>query len=54
MWARVFDVRAYLWLGMRENVYLVTFILLLGVVSAALLRKVFFVNLGLSIGVNNC
>ena len=29
MWLKIFDINAYLWLGMRENAYLVTFLILI-------------------------
>ena len=45
MWRKVFDPSAYFWLGMRENVYLITFILIVGILLASFLRKVFFTNL---------
>jgi len=44
MWIKVFDISGYFWLGMRENTYLITFILLLGVILFSFLRKVFFVD----------
>ncbi|MDB4021017.1 hypothetical protein N8Z80_02410 [Litorivicinus sp.] len=47
MWGKVFDLNAYFWLGMRENTYLITFILLIGMLLSSFLRNVFFTNLPL-------
>lgn len=44
LWIKVFDINGYIWLGMRENTYLITFIMLLGLILFSFLRKVFFVN----------
>ena len=33
MWAKIFEPSQYTWLGMRENTYLITFLILLGVFS---------------------
>jgi D-alanyl-lipoteichoic acid acyltransferase DltB (MBOAT superfamily) len=44
MWIKIFDISGYFWLGMRENTYLITFILLLGLILFSLLEKVFFVD----------
>ena len=33
MWGKIFDPSAYLWLGMRENTYLITALILFGVFS---------------------
>lgn len=30
MWSKIFNPSAYLWLGMRENIYLITFLTLIG------------------------
>ena len=44
MWIKVFDIKGYFWLGLRENTYLITFILLVGLIFFSFLRKVFFIN----------
>ena len=45
MWIKVFDISGYFWIGMRENTYLITSVLFLGVILSTFLKKVFFVNL---------
>ena len=30
MWAKIINPFAYTWLGMRENIYLITFVILVG------------------------
>jgi len=45
MWIKVLDLSGYFWLGMRENTYLVTFVLFLGVILLASLKKIFFLDL---------
>lgn len=38
MWQKLFLPTDYLWMGMRENTYLVTFVLMVGVIGAYLLK----------------
>lgn len=57
MWAKVFSPKQYGWLGMRENTYLVTALLLLACLlayafhryGATLLKRVFVVEVGMQI-----
>ena len=39
MWAKLFDPKGYTWLGMRENVYLITAFMLLGILLVHSLRQ---------------
>lgn len=39
MWGKIFDPSAYLWLGMRENTYLITALILFGVFSTCAVRE---------------
>jgi hypothetical protein len=39
MWGRVLEPSAYLWLGMRENVYLITALILVGFILIYFLRN---------------
>ena len=42
MWMKIFNYHAYFWLGMRENTYIITFILLVGFLGSAFTRNIFF------------
>ena len=39
MWGKIFDPSAYLWLGMRENTYLITALILFGVFSTYAVKE---------------
>lgn len=44
LWIKLFDISGYFWLGMHENTYLITFILLSGLILFSSLRKIFFMD----------
>jgi alginate O-acetyltransferase complex protein AlgI len=55
MWAKIFEPSAYTWLGMRENTYLITAVILLGVfltfsVKEKLLPRIRRMRFGIVIG----
>lgn len=39
MWGKIFDPSAYFWLGMRENTYLITALILFGVLSSYAVKE---------------
>ena len=39
MWAKIINPFAYTWLGMRENIYLITFVILVGFYAVYLLKE---------------
>ena len=39
MWAKIFDPFSYTWLGMKENTYIITFLILLGILITFLFNK---------------
>ena len=42
MWLKIFDIKSYTYLGMRENTYLVTFIIFCGFFISYFLKKKIF------------
>jgi len=45
MWSKIFDLKSYTQLSMRENTYLVTFMFFCGFFITYFFKKKFFINL---------